>query len=66
MELRKIIETSKASDTKKQQERHIREMQGLKKDQDRYNRNELKMLGKEYRNKGELQRYVFKSIVCWL
>eukprot|EP00112_Aurelia_sp_Birch-Aquarium-sp1_P001907 Seg1208.8 transcript_id=Seg1208.8/GoldUCD/mRNA.D3Y31 product="1-phosphatidylinositol 4 5-bisphosphate phosphodiesterase beta-1" protein_id=Seg1208.8/GoldUCD/D3Y31 len=56
MELRKIIETSKANDIKKQQDRHIREMQVLKKDQDRYNRNELKMLGKEYRNKGELQR----------
>ena len=66
MELRKIIETSKANDTKKQQERHTREMQVLKKDQDRYNRNELKMLGKEYRNKGELQRYVFQSIVCLL
>ena len=35
----------------------FREIQILKKDQDRYNRGELKMLGKEYRNKGELQRY---------
>ena len=34
----------------------LREMQVLKKDQDRYNRGELKMLGREYRNKGELQR----------
>lgn len=38
-------------------------MQILKKNQDRYNRGELKMLGKEYRNKGELQRY---EISWWL
>jgi len=55
-ELSKIIENSKLSDMKKIQERHGREIQILKKDQDRYNRGELKMLGKEYRNKGELQR----------
>eukprot|EP00794_Sanderia_malayensis_P017475 gene17475-19222_t len=55
-ELRKIVEASKIIDQKRLLDKHTREVHALKKDQDRYNRGELKMLSKEYHNKGELQR----------